>query len=92
MKLYLIAYDLRQPGCNYSGLYDEIKSLSGENGWQHPLESCWIVKVGDASTVDSVTGRIRSAMDEKDCLFVVDITGCDYQGWLPRSFWEWIKE
>lgn len=92
MKVFSITYDLKQPGRNYSELYDRIKVLAGENGWQHPLESCWIVKVGDAVTVDSVTERLRAAMDAKDSVFVVDITGCPYEGWLPRSFWEWMRK
>lgn len=92
MKLFLITYDLREPGRNYTELYDMIKSISGEGMWQHPLESSWVIKIQDAVTVNDVTNRIRGVMDAKDSLFVVDITGMPYQGWLPRSFWDWMKK
>ena len=91
MKLFSITYDLKQPGRNYTELYDTIKLLAGEGKWQHPLESCWIIKVGETVTVDAVTERLRATMDVNDSVFVVDITGRSYQGWLPRSFWEWMR-
>lgn len=91
MKLFLITYDLKQLSRNYSELYELIKSLAGENGWQHPLESTWMVKVNDSVSVDGITTQLREAMDTKDSIFVVDITGKPYQGWLPRSFWDWMK-
>lgn len=88
MKLFSITYDLKLPGRNYSDLYDAIRDL-GET--QHPLESTWVVKVGDSITVDTVSEKLHSIIDERDSLFVVDITNSQYQGWLPRSFWEWIN-
>ena len=91
MKLFLITYDLKQPGRNYTELYELIKNYVGENQWQHPLESTWVIKVGDLITVNDVTNHLRRAMDAKDSIFVVDITNMPYQGWLPRSFWDWMK-
>ena len=92
MKLFLITYDLKQPGRNYSELYELIKTIAGENGWKHPLESTWIVKVNDTVSVDGITMQLRETMDARDSVFVVDITGQSYQGWLPRSFWDWMKK
>ena len=40
MNFYIVSYDLKNPGRDYTALYDAIKSI-GE--WQHPLESVWIV-------------------------------------------------
>ena len=91
MKLFLITYDLRQPGRNYTNLYELIKSIAGEGMWQHPLESMWIVKLKDSSNANEITDRIREVLDPRDGLFVVDISMRPYQGWLPQSFWEWMK-
>lgn len=88
MKLFSITYDLKQPGRNYSELYDAIREI-GES--QHPLESTWFVKVNDTETVDHVSQMLQNIIDNRDSLFVVDITGSRYQGWLPKSFWEWLK-
>lgn len=38
---FIISYDLKGGGSDYTELYEAIKSV-GE--WQHPLESTWVVK------------------------------------------------
>ena len=88
-KTFLITYDLKRPGQNYSDLYDAIKS---EGDWQHPLESIWAVKTGTSVSARTLYKRLRSYIDEKDSLFIVEITDQDRQGWLAKSFWTWLKE
>ncbi len=86
-KVYSISYDLRQPGRNYQNLYDAIKGLDGS--CQHPIESNWFIKsdLNEQSVYDS----LRPYIDDNDMLFVVEISDSDRQGWMPRSFWDWIK-
>ncbi len=88
MKKFLIAYDLKKPGQNYAELYETIK---GFKNWQHPLESVWVVKVGDLTTAKVIYETLRPKMDASDFLFIVDITGKDHYGWLSKSFWDWFK-
>lgn len=88
-KTFLVTYDLKRPGQNYSDLYDAIKS---EGDWQHPLESIWAVKTGTSVSARTLYKRLRSYIDEKDSLFIVEITDQDRQGWLAKSFWTWLKE
>lgn len=91
MKTFAIIYDLRQPGRNYSALYDAIRTLSGDGNWQHPMESVWVVCVPPTITAEYIFKEIHGHMDNNDSLFVTEITKCDRQGWLPKSFWEWMK-
>ena len=88
-KTFLVTYDLKRPGQNYSDLYDAIKS---EGDWQHPLESIWAVKTGTSVSARTLYKRLRSYIDEKDSLFIVEITDQDRQGWLDKPFWTWLKE
>ena len=88
-KTFLVTYDLKRPGQNYSDLYDAIKS---EGDWQHPLESIWAVKTGTSVSARTLYKHLRSYIDEKDSLFIVEITDQDRQGWLAKSFWTWLKE
>lgn len=90
MKTFIITYDLRQPSRNYSSLYESIKLLAGPNNWQHPLESVWIISVDDIDSND-IFKYIHKEMDTDDGLFIVEISEQDRQGWLPKSFWEWMK-
>ncbi len=87
-KFFLITYDLKRPGQNYSNLYESIKAL-GE--WQHPMESTWFVKVGNEIKADTIYNSLRPNMDSNDNLFIVDVTDRNYYGWLSKNFWPWYK-
>lgn len=88
-KIFLITYDLKKPGQNYNEFYETIKGC-GE--WQHPLESTWVVKVGSNYSSNDIYNQLRPRIDDGDLMFVVDITDQDRQGWLAKTFWEWIKK
>jgi len=84
--LYLITYDLRSPGRDYSNLYSAIKGLER---WWHYLDSTWIVNSpNDPATL---TTMLRQYMDTNDSLLVVDITGRKRWGWLPKEAWDWLS-
>lgn len=84
--ILLISYDLKQPDRDYNSLYDAIKN-AGTNWW-HYLESVWIINTN--LSVDDCSNLLHGNMDPNDTLFVVDITGQKYQGWLPSKAWEWF--
>lgn len=87
MKIYLISYDLHTSGQNYTLLYDAIKAYED---WQHPMESLWAIYTNeDANTIYD---KLRSKIDNNDSIFVVQMSSSDRQGWLPKSFWQWINE
>ena len=86
--IVLITYDLKQPGRNYTDLYEAIKSLGD---WQHPLESTWFVHVPDNTILDDIVEKLKASADKNDFFFAVEITK-RYQGWLPKSFWTWINQ
>lgn len=89
MKYYLISYDLKTPGQNYSGLYDAIKSL-GE--WRHPMESTWVVLTDDNTTAVMIRENLKKYLDTGDLVFVVNVSSAEYAGWLASSFWEWFRK
>ena len=86
--IVLITYDLKQPGRNYTDLYEAIKSFGD---WQHPLESTWFVHVPDNTSLDLIVEKLKASADKNDFFFAVEITK-NYQGWLPKSFWTWLDQ
>ena len=94
MKLFAVTYDLRQPGRKYNELYDAIKNVAGEGNWQHPMESFWVLAFSTLSSHDSneLYEEFRKYIDANDSLFVVRIDDSERQGWMPKSFWDWMKE
>lgn len=88
-SFYIISYDLRNHGRDYTSLYDAIKSCGD---WIHPLESTWIVYTNyDASEISNIL-RDKGQMEERDLLFVCKLQIEDRQGWLNKSVWRWIKD
>lgn len=85
--IYSISYDLRQPGRNYSDLYEAIKEL--DPSFQHPLESNWFVR--STSHADDIYKHLRPHIDDNDLLLVVAIDNTNKQGWMVRTFWNWIN-
>lgn len=85
--LYIISYDLKLPGRDYTAVYETIKGLGP---WCHYLDSTWVVQSN--LSIKQVVDRIKENMDNNDYLFVVDITHKDRNGWLPSDAWKWLRE
>lgn len=84
MKAYSITYDLRQPGRNYSALYESIKSSAL---WWHYLESTWLIATNE--TPQQIWNRIGTHIDKNDFMLIIEIRN-NCQGWLPPDAWNWI--
>lgn len=89
MKYYLISYDLKASGGNYSSLYEAIKSFGD---CRHPMESMWVVRTDDSNTAVAIREKLKEHLQSGDVVFVVNITDSEYAGWLASSFWEWYKK
>lgn len=85
--IYLITYDLRFPGRDYSDLFAAIKSLGA---WWHYLGSVWLVAPTNQTTVANISELLRGHIDKNDSLYVTTI-GPNNDGWLPKDAWDWIR-
>jgi len=81
-----VSYELRKPGQDYEDLYDTIKSAPS---WCHPLTSHWLIRT--EQSVQTWYEKLRRVMDNNDYLFIVDITGQAYYGYLQQAIWDWIN-
>jgi hypothetical protein len=82
----LIAYDLKQPGRDYTSLYEAIKSYSS---WAHAEESVWCVDT--TTNPGDIRDHLQKHIDSNDIIFVVRL----HQNWgslkLPEKIVEWLK-
>lgn len=94
VKFFAVTYDLRQPDRKYDELYNSIKSIAGEGNWQHPMESYWVIAFSELSyyNAENLYQEFRKQIDDNDSLIVEKIDVADQQGWMPKSFWNWINE
>jgi hypothetical protein len=83
-KVFAINYDLKAPGRDYNGLYEELKKSSK---WWHYLESTWLVSTEESPTV--IWNRLAKHIDKNDYLLIIEVKD-NVQGWLPKDAWDWI--
>lgn len=87
--IYLISYESNEMLHDYAPVIARIKSL-GEA--QHPMDTLWFVKTAKYDSATDIYNNIRPLLREKDHLFVIEISESkNRQGWLARTFWQWLK-
>lgn len=86
MNVYAICYELNRPGHSYKDMH---KTIAEFGHWWHQLDSTWLLRT--EKTANEVARALRSHMAPNDRLLVIQVTD-DYQGWLPKEAWEWIRK
>lgn len=89
--IYLIGYEINEQLYDYAGLKEAIKSYGD---YQHPMENMWFIRVRADIGVSEVAENLRSHLHfDSDHLYVMQVLrDVPRQGWLPRSFWKWLKQ
>ena len=83
--VYVVSYDLRKPGQDYKGLFNELQASPN---WWHYLESTWLIATSEDA--NQLYNRLASHLDQGDSILIIQ-AGTAMQGWLPREAWEWIE-
>lgn len=86
--VYFISYDLKQPGRDYTGVFDSIKAAS-TGAWAHIMDSAWIIR-SDYLSANAVFERIRPHLDADDTCIVIEVTK-NAQGKLENGIWDYIN-
>lgn len=69
MYKYIVTYDLKNPGKNYSNLIDKIKTYQ----YSKVCESAWIIRSNNESS--TIRNSLLKEIDNNDCLFVAELSG-----------------
>lgn len=83
--IYLITYDLRVPGQNYSDLIDEIKTVGSD--WAKPCESTWFVESN--LTAETILDRL-TAIDATDKVVVISVSTPWSTYGLDKDVLDWM--
>lgn len=87
--IYIITYEINDTVYDYTELFNAIKSIGK---YQHPMPNIWFVSSSNTSP-DEIASLLRSNFQSShDHLYVMEVNSdSKRQGWLPRSFWAWLK-
>jgi len=85
--VYMIGYDLRQPGRNYDSLHEAIKSYGL---WCHALDSTWLVETG--KTAKQILEHLMQHIDSNDALMVIQVLENWYATGLKREIFDWLQK
>lgn len=85
--VYLITYDLNEPGQNYDKIIQAIKDVSvcSYSYWK----SSYLIK-SHLKTANEVFSKIKPYLDVNDRAFVAEVNN-NKQGWLTKEQWDFIN-
>ena len=86
MNTYIVSYDLRTPGKNYSDLIAALKTYSN---WMHALDSFWVIR--SALTAVQVRDQLARHIDTNDKLIVVQSAHVGAWNGFTAQNTEWLK-
>lgn len=69
MAVFIVSYDLRQPGRDYQPLYNRLNEWRAVSG----LESVWFINAN--TTAENLRDDLLKKMDQNDGLFVGVLRG-----------------
>jgi hypothetical protein len=58
--------------------------------WYRYSDYCWIVKT--TSTVEKWQTRLKPLVEPGGTLLIMAVDPTKRQGWIAKSFWEWLKK
>lgn len=86
---YMITYDLNSSGQKYDEVIKAIKDAS-TGAWCTFWRSSFLIKSN--LTADQISDKITPHLDSNDRMIVVEAKNTNFQGWLEKENWDYIKK
>lgn len=86
MTTYLVGYDLRSPGKDYSDLIEHLKTYLT---WWHHLDSTWLVVTTDSA--QTIRDACLAFMDGNDKILVARVSADGAWSGIAESGSDWLQ-
>lgn len=86
MALYIVSL-VPNPGV---GPLDVQGLLDRAHSWYRFSNMNWVVCTHESA--ETWTTRLRQFADPQGTLFICRLDPVDRQGWMPKDFWQWIRD
>lgn len=83
MSVYLVTYDLKKPGQEYTKLYEKIKA----HPWAKLSESSYCIETAESAL--TVLESVRSVLDKNDTVYVIPLHS-PYAGFGLKDVNDWL--
>ncbi len=84
MKNYIVTYDLKKEGQDYTSLINTIKKYNNI----HVMRSVWFIKSNNTAT--EINNQLKKYIDKNDLLFVSEIIN-NRNWYLNTNDWNFLK-
>lgn len=85
MTVFVVSYDLNNPGQNYDDLYKAIRSIGS---WWHYLDSTWLVSTN--LTAKNIYDRLSPHLDSNDRILIIE-AGKNWHARINDQAYQWIR-
>lgn len=86
MAVYLVTYDLHNPGKNYKEILEQIKASPG---WAQLSESSYAISTSE--TVEQAYTRIHVKAEDNDTMYIVTLRK-PWMGRGPKAVNDWLEK
>ncbi|MBT2603757.1 hypothetical protein J7E55_12090 [Bacillus sp. ISL-53] len=87
MPLYIVTYDLNDPGQKYEQLLEVLRSYTDH---KHIMKSTFLIYTNE--TPQQIYDKANViGLDKNDRFLAIKVTD-PKQGWIPKDVWPWINE
>ena len=83
--ILIVTYNLKGAATAYTQFYETLKQ---QGAWWHYKPTTWLIHT--TRTPQAVSDALRAHMIAGDHVFVGTLQD-GYNGWLPKTAWEWIR-
>lgn len=86
-KLYSITLNFKGRKPNYTALKEAFDTAVN---WYRYAPNCWVV--WSTKTPEKWAALLRKKAHKNDSIFICEINESNHQGWMPKSFWDWLNK
>lgn len=85
--VYMVTYDLNNPGQNYENVIETIKQCASM--WCTFWKSSYLIK--STMSANEIANKLDPYLDKNDRAIVIEVKS-NYQGWLAEDEWDYIRK
>lgn len=91
MSVYVVTWNINRNKSNYNAIREAFLKLVStyQSKADSGLETIRFISTTESA--DTISAKLRKALDDNDRLLVSRMNSGQHQGWLDQETWDWIN-